>query len=160
MVVIPKNKSYGRVQCFFFYILCFKSNTYRWSIFIKDFWFPHFPVWGTDALIIQLAWYKIKSKVRSEVKTKLSLTRLAVNIPRVGVHSELQTHHKKFYKFILMENVKPLLTSMYKAWNTCTLKFKIEASHILKKYLSQCIYVYIYTVNLFIILSFNFKSSL
>lgn len=65
-----------------------------------------------------------------------------------------------FDKSILMENVKPFWTSMYKAGNTCTLKFEIEASHVLKKYLSEyiCIYLHI-IVNFFIILSFNFKSS-
>lgn len=35
-----------------------------------------------------------------------------------------------FDKSILMENVKPLWTSMYKACNICTLKFEIEASHV------------------------------
>lgn len=54
------------------------------------------------------------------------------------------THNETtFDKVLLMENVKPL--SMYKACcNICTFN-KLKQANVLKKYIIECIYVYIYT---------------
>lgn len=72
-----------------------------------------------------------------------------------------QTPQQMFDKSILMETVKPFFElQCTKHVNTCALKFEIEASHVLKKYLRECIYVYIYTLYLNLSLFFlNFKSS-
>lgn len=48
-------------------------------------------------------------------------------------------------KSILMENVKPFELQCTKHVTLALLKSEIEASCVLKKYISECIYVYIYT---------------
>lgn len=62
------------------------------------------------------------------------------------VHISVLKTKAEWDKSILMENVKHFWTSMYKADNIWMLKSETEASHVLKKYLIDCISVYIYTV--------------
>lgn len=63
---------------------------------------------------------------------------------KCAIECEKHTMTTGLDKVLLMENVKPLSTfDVQSMFNTCTFN-KLKQANVLKKYIIECIYVYIY----------------